>query len=39
MIPAGMTKGVGPINTPGVQPSGTDAPLMIQPVTPVSDNP
>jgi hypothetical protein len=39
MIPAGMTKGVGPLNTPGVQPSGTDAPLMIQPVTPVSDNP
>lgn len=39
MIPAGMTKGVGPLNTPGVQPSGNDAPLMIQPVTPVSDHP
>lgn len=38
-LPAGMTKGVGPLNTPGVQPSGTDAPLMIQPETPVSDTP
>lgn len=39
MLPAGMVRGIGTLNTPGVQPTGTDAPLMIQPVTPVSDNP
>lgn len=39
LVPAGMTRGVGRIETPGVQPSGTEAPLMVQPVTPVSDNP
>lgn len=39
MLPAGMRRGIGTIETPGVQATGTDAPLMIQPVTPVSDNP
>lgn len=39
MVPAGMTRGVGTINVSGVQPSGSDAPLMVQPVTPVSDIP
>jgi hypothetical protein len=39
LIPVGMRKGVGAITAPGVQPSGSDAPLQIQPVTPVSGNP
>jgi hypothetical protein len=39
LVPAGMTRGIGPLNTPGVQPTGSDAPLMIQPITPVSDTP
>ena len=39
MRPLGMTKGVGTITAPGVQPSGGDTPIEIQPVTPVSGNP
>jgi hypothetical protein len=37
--PASMTKGVGPISAPGLQPTGSDAPIQIQPVTPVSGTP
>jgi hypothetical protein len=37
--PPGMTRGVGTLSAPGVQPGGADAPLQIQPVTPVSGNP
>lgn len=42
MTPPGMkrtTKDVGPIAVPGLQPTGGDAPIMIDPVTPVSGNP
>lgn len=39
MRPPGMTKGVGTITAPGVQPTGGDAPIQIEPVTPVSGNP
>ncbi len=39
MTPPGMTKGVGNLTAPGVQPSGGDVPIQIEPVTPVSGNP
>lgn len=39
MTPPGMTRGVGTITAPGVQPSGGDAPIQIEPVIPVSGNP
>jgi hypothetical protein len=37
--PTGMTRGTRAISAPGVQPAGGDAPLQIQPITPVSGNP
>jgi hypothetical protein len=39
MTPPGMTRGFGNITAPGLQPTGGDAPIMIDPVTPVSGNP
>lgn len=39
MTPPGMTKGVGTITAPGMEPTGGDAPIQIEPVTPVSGNP
>jgi len=42
MRPPGITrprKDVGPLAVPGLQPTGGDAPIQIEPVTPVSGNP
>lgn len=39
MTPPGMTKGGGAMTPPGVQPTGGDAPILIEPVSPVSGNP
>lgn len=43
MRPPGMTRpprgDVGPLAVPGLQPTGGDAPIQIDPVTPVSGNP
>lgn len=38
MLPEGMRKGTGTITAPGVQPAGKDAPVQIQPATPLSNN-
>jgi hypothetical protein len=40
MLPAGMKKGTGGISAPGIQPTGADAPIQVQPssLPPISSN-
>jgi len=40
MLPAGMKKGTGDITAPGIQPTGADAPIQVQPssLPPISSN-
>ena len=40
MLPSGMKRGTGDISAPGIQPTGTDAPIQVQPssLPPISSN-
>jgi hypothetical protein len=38
MLPTGMSRGTGNITAPGVQPADSEAPVPVQPVTPLSNN-